>query len=187
MYIMYEVYFDCYVYYRIGVFTMNKCTNITMGLKTYCQRPEYVKAIAYAIIDKGYNLLFVSIQGYLDKLHQDIAKTQEKISSREKYINQQVLQLVMILTQQHLFMLSLSIQLEGQVHTFRTTNDELAQVREKYKQSSGSVNELVQQLNQVRIVIIMYMYNYVGRTLHASHLLRACGCYTNTVLPCMWF
>lgn len=29
-------------------------------------------------------------KGYLDKLHQEIAKTLEKISSREKYINNQV-------------------------------------------------------------------------------------------------
>ncbi len=29
-------------------------------------------------------------KGYLDKLHQEITKTLEKISSREKYINNQV-------------------------------------------------------------------------------------------------
>ncbi len=57
-------------------------------------------------------------------------------------------------------MLSLSFQLEGQVHTFRITNDELAQVREKYKQSSGSVNELVQQLNQVRIIYYTCRKNF---------------------------
>lgn len=76
----------------------------------------------------GIKNILSDTKGYLDKLHQEIAKTLEKISSREKYINQ---------------------QLEGQVQTFRTTQDQLAQVREKFKQGSTSVNDLAQELNQI--------------------------------------
>ena len=36
------------------------------------------------------NSVIFLIQGQLDKLHQEISKTLEKIASREKYINNQV-------------------------------------------------------------------------------------------------
>lgn len=38
----------------------------------------------------GINSALSDTKGYLDKLHQEITKTLEKIGSREKYINNQV-------------------------------------------------------------------------------------------------
>eukprot|EP00731_Ephydatia_muelleri_P036023 Em0192g13a len=49
---------------------------------------------------------------YLDGLHQEIAKTLEKISSREKYINN---------------------QLEHLIQDFRTSQDKLAEVKERHR------------------------------------------------------
>ena len=51
----------------------------------------------------------------MDKLHSDIARTLEKISSREKYLNG---------------------QLEAPLAEFRSLTDNLAATKEKYKQVS---------------------------------------------------
>jgi len=67
-------------------------------------------------------------QSQLDKLHQEISKTLEKVASREKYINN---------------------QLEGKIQDFRGKQDNLAVLKEKYNQSSGGVTELTQQLSQI--------------------------------------
>lgn len=67
-------------------------------------------------------------QSQLDKLHQEISKTLEKVASREKYINN---------------------QLEGKIQDFRAKQDNLAVLKEKYNQSSGGVTELTQQLSQI--------------------------------------
>ena len=40
-------------------------------------------------------------------------------------------------------------QLEHHIHEFRTSQDRLAEVREKYKQGSSSVNDLARELAQV--------------------------------------
>lgn len=42
---------------------------------------------------EGITAALSETKGYLDKLHQEITKTLEKICSREKYINTQVLYL----------------------------------------------------------------------------------------------
>lgn len=39
-------------------------------------------------------MLVKLLQGYLDKLHNEISRTLEKVSSREKYINNQLEHLV---------------------------------------------------------------------------------------------
>lgn len=41
------------------------------------------------------------------------------------------------------------LQLEHHIHEFRTSQDRLAEVREKYKQGSSSVNDLARELAQV--------------------------------------
>nr|XP_002121351.1 intraflagellar transport protein 57 homolog [Ciona intestinalis] len=56
----------------------------------------------------------------LDKLHDEIQRTLEKILSREKYINN---------------------QLEHHVQEYRSAQDKLAHAKEKYKQGSGGVTE----------------------------------------------
>eukprot|EP00731_Ephydatia_muelleri_P030340 Em0021g863a len=65
---------------------------------------------------------------YLDGLHQEIAKTLEKISSREKYINN---------------------QLEHLIQDFRTSQDKLAEVKERHRGAGSSVTELARELAQV--------------------------------------
>lgn len=57
---------------------------------------------------------------HLDKLHSDITKTLDKISSREKYLNS---------------------QLEAPLGDFRQLTDSLAATKEQYKQVSGGVTE----------------------------------------------
>ncbi|CAI8051186.1 Intraflagellar transport protein 57 homolog, partial [Geodia barretti] len=66
---------------------------------------------------------------YLDKLQQEIGRTLEKISSREKYVNN---------------------QLESSIAEFRTSQDGLAEIRERYRNSSSSVNDLARELAQVK-------------------------------------
>ncbi|XP_067675036.1 intraflagellar transport protein 57 homolog [Haliotis asinina] len=65
---------------------------------------------------------------YLDKLHDEISRTLEKISSREKYINN---------------------QLEQPLHDFRSAQDQLAETKERYKQASGGVTERSRSLAEV--------------------------------------
>lgn len=82
---------------------------------------------------------------YLDKLHQEISKTLEKIGSREKYINNQVgveLRAVWI-------SYNVCMQLGGPVQEFRSCQDRLSEVREKYKSAGTSVNDLARELAQV--------------------------------------
>ncbi|CAH1796466.1 unnamed protein product [Owenia fusiformis] len=74
---------------------------------------------------------------YLDKLHDEISKTLEKIGSREKYINN---------------------QLEHHLHEFRAMQDQLAEAKERYRQASGGVTErtrtlaeLTDELDQVKM------------------------------------
>ncbi len=59
-------------------------------------------------------------KAHLDRLHADIGRTLEKISSREKYLNS---------------------QLEAPLADFRQLTDQLAATKEQYKQVSGGVTE----------------------------------------------
>lgn len=65
---------------------------------------------------------------YLDKLHDEITRTLEKISSREKYINN---------------------QLEHLLGDFRGAQDSLAETKERYRQASGGVTERSRILAEV--------------------------------------
>ncbi|XP_076437384.1 intraflagellar transport protein 57 homolog [Babylonia areolata] len=67
-------------------------------------------------------------QSHLDKLHNDIAHTLEKIASREKYLNH---------------------QLEHLLGDFRKAQDQLAESKEKYRQASGGVTERSRTLADV--------------------------------------
>eukprot|EP00794_Sanderia_malayensis_P010785 gene10785-11939_t len=76
----------------------------------------------------GITTTLTDTKGQLDKLHHEISKTLEKISSREKYINN---------------------QLEHLIQEYRSNQDQLAETKERYKQSSGGVTELTQKLAQI--------------------------------------
>ena len=65
---------------------------------------------------------------YLDKLHEEIMRTLEKIASREKYINN---------------------QLEHHLNEFRTMQDQLAETKERYRQASGGVTDRSRTLAEV--------------------------------------
>ena len=67
---------------------------------------------------------------YLDKLHEEITRTLEKIASREKYINH---------------------QLEHHLVEFRGAQDNLAETKERYRQASGGVTERSRLLAEVRL------------------------------------
>nr|KAG5696144.1 hypothetical protein BaRGS_026503 [Batillaria attramentaria] len=65
---------------------------------------------------------------HLDKLHDEISHTLEKIASREKYLNN---------------------QLEHLLQDFRMAQDQLAETKEKYRQASGGVTERSRTLAEV--------------------------------------
>ncbi|XP_014671724.1 PREDICTED: intraflagellar transport protein 57 homolog [Priapulus caudatus] len=76
----------------------------------------------------GIESTLAETKGYLDKLHSEISRTLEKISSREKYIN---------------------TQLEHFLLEYRTLQDKLAETKEKYRQASGGVTERNQTLQEI--------------------------------------
>lgn len=67
-------------------------------------------------------------KNYLEKLYDEISRTLEKISSREKYINS---------------------QLEESMTAFRNYQDKLSDVKETYKTRSSGINERTQELSRV--------------------------------------
>ncbi|XP_039220941.1 intraflagellar transport protein 57 homolog isoform X2 [Crotalus tigris] len=67
-------------------------------------------------------------RGYLDKLHNEISRTLEKVSSREKYINN---------------------QLEHLVQEYRSAQALLSEAKEKYQQGSGGVTERTRVLSEI--------------------------------------
>ncbi|XP_061549927.1 intraflagellar transport protein 57 homolog isoform X2 [Phycodurus eques] len=67
-------------------------------------------------------------KGFLDKLQEDISRTLEKVSSREKYVNK---------------------QLEAVIGEHRAARAELSEVRERYRQASGGVAQRTQLLAEL--------------------------------------
>lgn len=68
-------------------------------------------------------------KNYFEKLYDEISKTLEKISSREKYIN---------------------TQLEDPMQALRNYQDKLAEIKDTYRTRSSGINERSQILAQVR-------------------------------------
>ncbi|KAG8430502.1 hypothetical protein GDO86_020477, partial [Hymenochirus boettgeri] len=66
--------------------------------------------------------------GYLDKLQNEIGKTLEKVSSREKYINN---------------------QLEHLVQEYRAAQAQLSEAKERYQEASGGVTERTRILAEI--------------------------------------
>ena len=73
-------------------------------------------------------------KNYLEKLYDEISRTLEKISSREKYINS---------------------QLEESMTAFRNYQDKLADVKETYKTRSSGINERTQELSRVKSNLVL--------------------------------
>ncbi|XP_063458957.1 intraflagellar transport protein 57 homolog isoform X2 [Pan paniscus] len=67
-------------------------------------------------------------KGFLDKLHNEITRTLEKIGSREKYINN---------------------QLENLVQEYRAAQAQLSEAKERYQQGNGGVTERTRLLSEV--------------------------------------
>ncbi|XP_029380813.1 intraflagellar transport protein 57 homolog [Echeneis naucrates] len=67
-------------------------------------------------------------KSYLDRLQEDIGKSLEKVSSREKYINN---------------------QLEHLIQDYRTAQAKLSEARERYQQASGGVMERTRVLAEI--------------------------------------
>ena len=73
-------------------------------------------------------------KSYFEKLYDEISKTLEKISSREKYINS---------------------QLDEPMQALRNYQDRLSEIKETYKSRSSGINDRTQLLAQVD-------YNYLS-------------------------
>eukprot|EP00064_Thunnus_orientalis_P022044 superscaffoldBa00007101_g22224 len=69
-----------------------------------------------------------AMTSYLDKLQEDIGKTLEKVSSREKYINN---------------------QLEHLIQEYRSAQAKLSEAKERYQQASGGVTERTRVLAEI--------------------------------------
>ena len=67
-------------------------------------------------------------KNYFEKLYDEISKTLEKISSREKYINS---------------------QLEDSMQAFRNYQDKLAEIKDTYRTRSSGINDRSQALSNV--------------------------------------
>ncbi|XP_063249893.1 intraflagellar transport protein 57 homolog [Prinia subflava] len=76
----------------------------------------------------GIDTSLTKARGYLDKLHDEISRTLEKINSREKYINN---------------------QLEHLVQEYRSARALLSEAKEKYQEGSGGVTERIRVLSEV--------------------------------------
>ena len=74
-------------------------------------------------------------KNYLEKLYDDISKTLEKISSREKYINS---------------------QLDGPMSDLRRFQEELNSIKDTYRSRSTGLNERTQVLSQVSLKLLQY-------------------------------
>ncbi|NXM70401.1 IFT57 protein, partial [Serilophus lunatus] len=74
------------------------------------------------------SVVYFPFTGYLDKLHNEISKTLEKINSREKYINN---------------------QLEHLVQEYRSAQALLSEAKEKYQEGSGGVTERSRVLSEI--------------------------------------
>lgn len=74
-------------------------------------------------------------KNYLEKLYDDISKTLEKISSREKYINS---------------------QLDGPMNDLRRFQEELNSIKDTYRSRSTGLNERTQVLSQVSLKLLQY-------------------------------
>merc|ERR1719438_257200 len=64
----------------------------------------------------------------LDQMHQEITRTLEKITSREKYINS---------------------QMEGPIAEYRRLKDRLAEIEEKYRSAGSTVTDQSRTLAQI--------------------------------------
>ena len=77
---------------------------------------------------QGIEDALTTTKSQLEKLHGDIGKTLEKISSREKYLNS---------------------QLEAPLSDLKRLSDNLAACREQYKSVSGGVTERSKKLSEI--------------------------------------
>ncbi|XP_025914142.1 intraflagellar transport protein 57 homolog isoform X3 [Apteryx mantelli] len=90
-------------------------------------------------------------RGYLDKLHNEISRTLEKINSREKYINN---------------------QLEHLVQEYRSAQALLSEAREKYQEGSGGVTERIKVLSETLLLLRLFLQCHFSGFHH--HLLKPC-------------
>ena len=95
---------------------------------------------------QGIEDALTTTKSHLEKLHTDIGRTLEKISSREKYLNN---------------------QLEGPLSDLKRLSDNLAGSREQYKSVSGGVTErsrllaeIADDLEAVKVCMLQVYCNF---------------------------
>uniref|UniRef100_F7AP83 Intraflagellar transport protein 57 homolog n=1 Tax=Equus caballus TaxID=9796 RepID=F7AP83_HORSE len=91
-------------------------------------RPPHALTTHSLIHPEQLPVLQAPFMGFLDKLHNEISRTLEKIGSREKYINN---------------------QLEHLVQEYRAAQAQLSEARERYQQGNGGVTERTRLLSEV--------------------------------------
>jgi len=89
-------------------------------------------------------------KSYFEKLYDEISKTLEKISSREKYINS---------------------QLEEPMQAFRNYQDRLAEVKETYRNRSTGINDPLIKIKKAMENIKVDMKNMDVRIGVLEHIL----------------
>lgn len=77
---------------------------------------------------KNMSTSLTNTKTHLDQMHEEITRTLEKITSREKYINS---------------------QMEGPIASYRRLKDRLAEVEEKYRTAGSTVTEQSRTLAQI--------------------------------------
>ena len=92
---------------------------------------------------QGIEEALTTTKGQLEKLHTDIGRTLEKISSREKYLNN---------------------QLEAPLGDFKRLSDNLAAAREQYKSVSGGKYITLRIPNVSKTHHEFLLRNGVGKT-----------------------
>ncbi|XP_069769404.1 intraflagellar transport protein 57 homolog [Narcine bancroftii] len=77
---------------------------------------------------EGIEISLKETKSYLDKLQDDISRTLEKVNSREKYINN---------------------QLENLIQDFRAAQAQLSEAKDRYQRGSGGVTERTKLLSEI--------------------------------------
>ncbi|XP_073347820.1 uncharacterized protein [Pagrus major] len=113
----------------LSFYSVSETITLLHRVQTTFTQPLYAGVWVYC---SDTSAEFSKLKSYLDKLQEDIGKTLEKVSSREKYINN---------------------QLEHLIQEYRSAQAKLSEAKEHYQQASGGVTERTRVLAEVTPVV----------------------------------
>ncbi|KAI9207305.1 intra-flagellar transport protein 57 [Polychytrium aggregatum] len=105
---------------RVSPFLKVQITNDNKDWRIHLEQMQHHKVTIHSSLSET--------KTHLTKLHAEIEKTLEKIVSREKYIN---------------------TQFEGQTEEFRSLQDQLSELKQKYNITNTNVTELTNELSKL--------------------------------------